>query len=97
MPGRLEGKVAVITGAGSGIGRVAAQLFASEGAAVVVADVVADAARDTVASITGAGGRASAVGADVADEAQVAVVMDTAVRELRRPARPVQQRRNLPR
>ena len=39
---RLDGKVAVITGAGSGIGRVAASLFASEGARVVVADVVGD-------------------------------------------------------
>ena len=48
---RLAGKVAVITGAGSGIGRVAAGLFASEGAAVVVADVVAQAARDTVEHI----------------------------------------------
>ena len=42
--GRLEGKVAILTGAGSGIGQVAAQLFAAEGAAVVVADVVAEAA-----------------------------------------------------
>jgi len=81
MPGRLADKVAVITGAGSGIGRAAAQLFAAEGAVVVVADVVAQAAEDTVASITGAGGRAAAVGADVSDEAQVAVVVDAAVRQ----------------
>jgi NAD(P)-dependent dehydrogenase (short-subunit alcohol dehydrogenase family) len=68
---RLSDKVALITGAGSGIGRVAADLFASEGAAVVVADVTADAARDTVAAITSAGGRAVAVTVDVADERQV--------------------------
>jgi NAD(P)-dependent dehydrogenase (short-subunit alcohol dehydrogenase family) len=81
VPARLESKVAVITGAGSGIGRVAAQLFAAEGAAVVVADVVADAARDTVEQITGAGGRAVAVSADVADEQQVASVMAAATEE----------------
>jgi NAD(P)-dependent dehydrogenase (short-subunit alcohol dehydrogenase family) len=68
---RLSDKVALITGAGSGIGRVAAELFASEGAAVVVADVTADAARDTVTAITSAGGRALAVTVDVADEGQV--------------------------
>ena len=48
---RLDGKVAVITGAGSGIGRVAASLFAAEGAKVVVADVVADQAESAVADI----------------------------------------------
>ena len=79
---RLAGKVAVITGAGSGIGRVAAGLFASEGAAVVVADVVAQAARDTVAEITGAGGRAVAVAADVSDEAQVSDVVAAATQQL---------------
>ncbi len=71
VAGRLTGKVAVITGAGSGIGRVAATLFASEGAAVVVADVVGQAARDTVEHIIDAGGRAVAVAADVSDESQV--------------------------
>jgi NAD(P)-dependent dehydrogenase (short-subunit alcohol dehydrogenase family) len=68
---RLSDKVALITGAGSGIGRVAAELFASEGAAVAVADVTADAARDTAAAITSAGGRAVAVTVDVSDEEQV--------------------------
>ncbi len=53
---RLDGKVAVITGAGSGIGRVAASLFAAEGARVVVADVVADQAEAAAADIVAAGG-----------------------------------------
>jgi len=79
MTERLSGKVAIITGAGSGIGRVAAELFASEGAAVVVADVAAHAARETVAAITATGGRAAAVTVDVADEGQVAEMVGVAV------------------
>ncbi|TMF28170.1 MAG: SDR family NAD(P)-dependent oxidoreductase, partial [Chloroflexi bacterium] len=45
--GRLDGKVCVITGAGSGIGQASARLFAREGARVVVSDIDLDAARDT--------------------------------------------------
>ncbi|HEY5250663.1 MAG TPA: glucose 1-dehydrogenase [Acidimicrobiales bacterium] len=78
MTERLSGKVALITGAGSGIGRVAAQLFAAEGAAIVVADVVGHAAAQTVTDITSAGGRAVAVTVDVADEEQVAHMVATA-------------------
>jgi NAD(P)-dependent dehydrogenase (short-subunit alcohol dehydrogenase family) len=66
--GRLEGKVCVITGAGSGIGQATAQLFAREGARVVVADVDDRGARATVASIRKAGGDAVAERVDVTDE-----------------------------
>jgi NAD(P)-dependent dehydrogenase (short-subunit alcohol dehydrogenase family) len=76
---RLQGKVAVITGAGSGIGRVAASLFAAEGAQVVVADVMGDHAEAAVADIEGAGGTATAVTVDVSDEAQVGAMIDHAV------------------
>lgn len=79
MAQRLAGKVALITGAGSGIGRVAAELFAAEGAAVAVADVVGDAARATTEAITSGGGSALAVTVDVADETQVAAMVDVVV------------------
>jgi NAD(P)-dependent dehydrogenase (short-subunit alcohol dehydrogenase family) len=76
---RLEGKIAVITGAGSGIGRVAASLFAAEGARVVVADVAADQAESAVADIVADGGSAMAVVVDVSDESQVASMIGAAV------------------
>ncbi|TMG64542.1 MAG: glucose 1-dehydrogenase [Chloroflexi bacterium] len=77
--GRLDGKVCVITGAGSGIGRASALLFAAEGARVVVADVDVDGAGETVAAI---GRAAIAEQLDVTDEAQtVAFAKKVAERE----------------
>jgi NAD(P)-dependent dehydrogenase (short-subunit alcohol dehydrogenase family) len=76
--GRLDGKVALLTGAGSGIGRVAASMFAAEGAAVVVTDVVADAARKVAAEVVASGARAEPVAVDVADADQVQAMVDAA-------------------
>jgi NAD(P)-dependent dehydrogenase (short-subunit alcohol dehydrogenase family) len=77
--GRLDGKVAVITGAGSGMGAVAARLFAAEGASVVVADAVIDAGRAVAASISDAGRPAIFVGVDVSQADQVATMIEAAV------------------
>jgi NAD(P)-dependent dehydrogenase (short-subunit alcohol dehydrogenase family) len=71
MPDRLADRVALITGAGMGIGREAAALFAAEGARVVVADIDGAAAAETAARVARAGGAACAVTADVALEADV--------------------------
>jgi NAD(P)-dependent dehydrogenase (short-subunit alcohol dehydrogenase family) len=70
MP-RLSGKVALITGAGMGIGREASLLFAEHGARVIVADINHQAADETVALVQAAGGEAIAVSGDVALEADV--------------------------
>jgi NAD(P)-dependent dehydrogenase (short-subunit alcohol dehydrogenase family) len=71
MGDRLRGKVAFITGAGAGMGREAAVLFAEEGGKVVVADIDATAASETVKKVEAAGGQAVAVAGDVAVEADV--------------------------
>jgi NAD(P)-dependent dehydrogenase (short-subunit alcohol dehydrogenase family) len=75
----LEGKVAIVTGAGSGIGRAAALRFAREGARVVVADLNAESARTVVEEIQAAGGTGVAVIGDLSDQAVVDQVVQAAV------------------
>jgi NAD(P)-dependent dehydrogenase (short-subunit alcohol dehydrogenase family) len=72
MSERLQGKRAIVTGGGSGIGRAASLKLAEEGARVGVLDINHDAARAVAAEITAMGGEALALPTDVADEAQVA-------------------------
>jgi NAD(P)-dependent dehydrogenase (short-subunit alcohol dehydrogenase family) len=71
---QLTGKVAVVTGAGSGIGQAIARLFATQGAHVVVLDLDANGAHATVESIRSADGQAESLTCDVADADQVADV-----------------------
>jgi 3-oxoacyl-[acyl-carrier protein] reductase len=76
---KLEGRTAVITGAGSGMGRAMAELFHAEGAQVVAADIDQTAAERTVAGLNS--GRAIAVGADVSDVASVDQLGERALAE----------------
>jgi NAD(P)-dependent dehydrogenase (short-subunit alcohol dehydrogenase family) len=76
---RLVEKVVLITGAGSGLGRESSVLFASEGARVVVVDIDADRARETVSLVQQAGGTAIPVTADVSVESEIAAAVDTTV------------------
>ncbi len=71
MTEKLQGKVALITGGGNGIGRETAQLFAREGASVVVSDKDETAAHQTARMITEAGGQAVAIAVDVTNAAQM--------------------------
>ena len=76
---KLEGKVAIITGSGSGIGRATAELFAREGAKVVVAEYKAEAGQETLQAIKAAGGEGMFVAVDVSDAAQVQQMVQSAV------------------
>jgi NAD(P)-dependent dehydrogenase (short-subunit alcohol dehydrogenase family) len=80
--GRLAGKRAIVTGAGSGIGRASARLFAAEGAAVLVVDRSAEAVEQTAALIRADGGVAIAQVADAGSDADVQAFVQRAVREL---------------
>lgn len=77
--GRLEGRVAFITGAGAGIGRASAALFAREGASVVIAEIDPEHGRAAAAAVAAAGGNALFVATDVTREDSVRAAVDAAI------------------
>ncbi len=78
---RLEGKVAIVTGGGSGIGRTSCEIFAREGAAVVVADLDAGRAKETAEAIRAAGGRALGQQTDIGDPDSIDAMVEASVAE----------------
>lgn len=79
---RLQDKVAMITGAGSGIGRATALACSAEGAAVMCADINEEAAQDTAAQIAEHGGRSAAIRVDVSEESEVQRALRETVEQL---------------
>lgn len=77
---KLIGKVALITGAGSGLGRHCAQMFSAEGAKVAIVDIDRDRAEQTLKLVTESDGDAIAITADVADKEQIADAVDQTVK-----------------
>ena len=84
LMGRLEGKIAVVTGGANGIGRACCERFAAEGANIVFGDVSDEAAAETVAAIEALGRKAVYSHTDVADPATVDALMEKAVKTLGR-------------
>ena len=78
---RLENKVAIVTGGAAGIGRAICELFAQEGAKVVIGDIDSDGGRETVARIEDAGGSAKFVSTDVSQESETLRLVESAVSE----------------
>jgi NAD(P)-dependent dehydrogenase (short-subunit alcohol dehydrogenase family) len=76
---RLANKVAIITGAASGMGKAAAELFAGEGASIIVADIMVKEGEETVRNIREAGGHAIFVKTNVANEDEVKHMVETAI------------------
>ncbi|HAK61668.1 MAG TPA: cyclopentanol dehydrogenase, partial [Alphaproteobacteria bacterium] len=79
MAGRVAGKIAFITGGGSGMGREHALLMAEEGASIIVSDVNEAGGRETVSMINGKGGQAVFIHFDVASEAAWQTAVEQAV------------------
>src|SRR5215471_16392617 len=79
MPGRVEGKVALVTGGASGIGRATALTFAREGAKLIIADMNTDGGQQTLHMITEQGGEAVFVKTDVSKAVEVQALISTAV------------------
>lgn len=82
--GRFDGKVAFITGAGSGIGRATARRLATEGASVACVDISAENAESAAAEITESGGTAIAITCDITDETSVIAAVESSIKALGR-------------
>ena len=79
MPGRMDGKIALVTGGGSGIGRATAMVFAREGAKVMIADYATEGGERTVKMIKDGGGEAAFLNIDVSVPRQVETMVSKTV------------------